>query len=277
MWRRVFPAADFSAVVPQHVHTNFHGSRFPIDDEGFRRWLCPSTCPETGGAVNDASPFRDTRISDDLVEIFTGLVCEGQDADAARMISQLMAGGLETEALMLELLAPSARLMGEFWCDDRRDFVEVTLGLARLQQLVRQFRLPGGAGGGRGDALLAPVPGEQHTFGVRLVEELLLRAGWRITATLASTEAEIARLVAAEHYDFVGFSVTSERLLPGLRSAIHSVRSNSRNRNVRIIVGGVLFALQNLDPADFAADAIVRDAQEAVAIANAWFGLVDVE
>ena len=227
--------------------------------------------------MNDASPFRMLAISDDLVETFTTLVCDGQDADAAGIIEQLTADGLDAEALMLELLAPSARLMGEFWCEDRRDFVEVTLGLARLQQLVRQFRLPAAARDSHGHAFLAPVPGEQHTFGVRLVEEHLLRAGWQVTATPRTSEEEIARLVAVEHFDFVGFSITAERLLPTLRSAICTVRSNSRNRNARIIVGGVLFAGHGISAADLDVDAIVSDAQEAVAIASQWSGMAEVE
>lgn len=227
--------------------------------------------------MNDASPFRSLHISDELVETFTTLICDGAEGEAARMVEQLTLGGMDAEAVMMELLAPSARLMGEFWCEDRRDFVEVTLGLARLQQLVRQFRLPVVGCESRGHAFLVPVPGEQHTFGVRLVEEHLLRAGWKVTAILRASEGEITRLVAAEEFDFVGFSVTAERLLPDLRSAIRTVRSNSRNRNVRIIVGGVLFAGQSLSAADLEADAIVSDAQEAVAMAQEWSGLVEVE
>lgn len=227
--------------------------------------------------MNDASPFRSLRISDDLVATFTTLICDGQEADAARIIEQLTVGGLDAEALMMELLAPSARLMGEFWCQDRRDFVEVTLGISRLQQLLRQFRLPPAAGECCGHAFLAPVPGEQHSFGVRLVEEHMLRAGWKVTATLRASEEEVARLVAAEDYDIVGFSVTADRLLPALRSVIRTVRSNSRNRNVRIIVGGVLFAGHCISAADLEVDVIVSDAQEAVAIASQWSSLAEVE
>ncbi len=228
--------------------------------------------------MNDASPFRLPEVSTELVESFTGLICDGREDEAAQLVEQMLAEGCSPEALMLELLAPAARLMGEFWCQDRRDFVEVTLGLSRLQHVVRQFRLPGSAyAQQRGHALLLPVPGEQHTFGIRLVEEHLLRAGWRVTAILRSTEAEIPRLVSAEIFDFVGFSLTSERLLPALRSAIRSVRMSSRNKAVRIVVGGVLFDGRSIAPHDVDADAIVKDAQDAVNQANEWSGLAGVE
>ena len=228
--------------------------------------------------MNDASPFRVPAISAELVESFTGLICDGHEADAEQMVEQLLGSGASPETLMLELLAPAARLMGECWCEDRRDFVEVTLGMARLQQMVRQFRLPPAAHGQiRGHALLVPVPGEQHTFGLRLVEEHLLRAGWKVSTYMKASEAEITRLVADELFDFVGFSLSSERLLPALRSAIRSLRSSSRNQDVRIAVGGVLFDGRDIAPRDIDADAIVMDAQDAVTQANEWSGLAGVE
>lgn len=228
--------------------------------------------------MNDASPFRVPVISGELVESFTSLICDGHEADAEQVVEQFLAKGASPEVLMLQLLAPAARLMGAHWCDDTRDFMEVTLGMARLQQLVRQFRLPPAAHGQlRGHALLVPVPGEQHTFGLRVVEEHLLRAGWKVSAYMKASEQDITRLAAEELFDFVGFSLSSERLLPALRSAIRSLRSSSRNRNVRIAVGGVLFDGRDIAPGDIDADAVLGDAQDAVNQANEWSGLVGVE
>jgi len=228
--------------------------------------------------VNDASPFRVPAVSAEQVESFTRLICDGHEDEAHRMVEDLLSGGASPEALMMTLLAPAARVMGEFWCQDIRDFVEVTLGMTRMQQLVRQFRLPSVAPEEQhGHALLVPVPGEQHTFGVRIVEEHLLRAGWKVTALLKAGEAEIARIAAEEHFDFVGFSLSSERLLPALRSAIRSLRSSSRNRDIRIAVGGVMFDGRDIAPRDIDADAIVTDAQDAVHQANEWSGLAGVE
>ncbi|MCA3559673.1 MAG: cobalamin B12-binding domain-containing protein [Aestuariivirga sp.] len=228
--------------------------------------------------MNDASPFRVPTISPELVESFTGMVFDGQEADFEQMVEQLLAGGASPESLMLELLAPAARLMGEHWCQDSRDFVEVTLGMARLQQLVRQFRLPSTPRVQlRGHALLVPVPGEQHTFGLRVVEEHLLRAGWKVTVHIAAGEADIARLAAEEFYDFVGLSLSSERLLPALRQAARSLRPAARNRNLRIAAGGVLFDGLDLAPGEIGADAIVTDARDAVNQAQEWSSLAGAE
>jgi len=228
--------------------------------------------------VNDASPFRVPPVSAEQVERFTARVCGGREDEARQLVDDLLGCGASAETLMMDLLAPAARLMGDFWCQDRCDFVEVTLGMARLQQLVRQFRLPSARPGElHGHALLLPVPGEQHTFGLRLVEEHLLRAGWKVSSLLRVSEAEAVRLVSEEHFEFIGFSLSSERLLPTLRSAIRDLRSSSRNRNIRVAVGGVLFDGRDIAPRDIDADAIITDAWDAVHQANEWSGLAGVE
>lgn len=228
--------------------------------------------------MNDASPFILPGISRLGVETLTALILNGEESKAALQVEHLLAGGVRAESIMTELLAPAARLMGEMWCDDQRDFVEVTLGLARLQHLLRRIRLaPGDGIQVRGQALLLPAPGEQHTFGVRLVEEHLLLAGWKVVTSLAASQDEVGRLVSADYYDFVGISLTSARLLPALRSAIRSVRTYSRNRAVRIAVGGVLFAGRNSGTAGIDADAFIVDAQETVIQAERWYGMADVE
>ena len=121
------------------------------------------------------------------------------------------------------------------------------------------------------------MPGEQHSFGVRLVEEHLLRAGWKVNATLNAREDEIRNLVSADYYDFVGISLTSERLLPALRSAIRCVRTYSRNRKVRLAVGGVLFAGRNAASFGIDVDAVVNDARQAVIQADKWYDLAEIE
>lgn len=229
-------------------------------------------------AVNDASPFRLPRITPGLIAAFTNRILDGAEGDAAALADELLVQGIAPETLMLELLAPAARQMGEAWCADERDFVEVTLGLARLQHLLRHLRMGSGCSGRvKGNCLLFPVPGEQHSFGVRLVEEHLLRAGWKVCALHSPSEEEIRALVLENYFDFVGVSLTSDRLLPALRSAIRCVRTYSRNPQVRIVVGGVLFIGRSSLPTGIDADAIVQDARQAVAQAEDWLGMAETE
>jgi len=238
-----------------------------------------------GAGVNDISSFllqgvpadRRQGIPAELVETFTHLVFSPDGSDSAELIEHLLEDGVSPETVMAELLAPAARLMGEMWSGDDVSFLDVTLGLSRLQQLLRQFRFPAMSPvAERGSALLVPVPGEQHVLGLRMVEEFLMRDGWRVRCTPVASGEQLRQLVAADLFDFVGFSLSGERLLPALRSAIRDVRAASRNRNVRIMVGGVVFTAQGRGTPPVDADALVGDAHEAVAQAKRWSALAGV-
>ena len=42
---------------------------------------------------------------------------------------------MEMDQLFLDLLAPTARLLGEWWASDRCDFATVTLGTMQLRRM----------------------------------------------------------------------------------------------------------------------------------------------
>ena len=227
--------------------------------------------------MNDISSFLLPGIPAEMVETFVHLAFSPDGSDSIQLIEQLLDDGVPAETLMLELLAPAARLMGEKWSGDEANFLDVTLGLSRIQQVLRQFHFPVlDSLADRGAALLVPVPGEQHVLGLRMVEEFLMRDGWRVRCSPVASMEQLRQLVAADPYDFVGFSISGERLLPALRSAIREVRAASRNRSVRIMVGGVAFAGQGRSVPHIDADAMVGDAHEAVAQAKRWYALAGV-
>jgi methanogenic corrinoid protein MtbC1 len=119
-------------------------------------------------------------------------------------------------------------------------------------------------------ALLVPAPGEQHTFGLRIVEEFLLRDGWTVRAKLNASLDETAAIVESEDFDFVGFTLSGEVLVSALREAISVTRRTSKNRSIRVIVGGVAFAEQPALVESVGADALALKAEEAVNQARQW-------
>jgi methanogenic corrinoid protein MtbC1 len=176
--------------------------------------------------------------------------------------------------VLLGLMAPAARLLGDMWSADLCDFVDVTLGLSRMQQILRRFSMAGVNGSGavaKGrQALLVPAPGEQHTFGLRVVEEFLLRDGWTVRSNLRATELDVMSLIAEEDYDFVGFTLSGETLIDALASAIGKVRETSGSNRLRVLVGGVIFSEHPELVRQVGADGYAHDAVEAVALANQW-------
>ena len=58
---------------------------------------------------------------------------------ARTYVEALRAQGVSLESLYLDLLAGAARRLGEWWASDLCDFADVTVGVGRLQQILREL------------------------------------------------------------------------------------------------------------------------------------------
>jgi hypothetical protein len=128
----------------------------------------------------------------------TGLadIVLGSDLEAA--VSYVMAlrdRGLSMETLFIELLEPTARHLGEMWNHDECDFIDVTLGVARLQKLLAVFNNSHAAPwlDSRRSVLMAMTPGDQHYFGVTMVERFLLASGWKVQTETGGDSARVGK------------------------------------------------------------------------------------
>lgn len=207
------------------------------------------------------------------VEAMVRLLRGAEEGAAAGYVRTLLDGGAPLEQLYLELLAPAARRLGVMWESDECDFVEVTLGLGRVQRLLRElsqlFLAHAPAGEPTGAVLLTCVPGEQHTLGLVMVGEFLLRDGWRVLVGAPWTEDDLVAMVRAEWFDVLGYSVGSAQRLPALRRDIRRLKGASRNPQLQIMVGGPLFADQPSLVAEVGAHAHAADARQAPQVARA--------
>lgn len=184
-------------------------------------------------------------VSERDVEEFAKLVLAADEDLPLACVETLRARGVSVEMIYLDLLAPTARYLGHLWNEDLCDFTEVTVGLGRLQQVLRELSPAFGHVDDQPDngwrALLLPSPGEQHTFGLVMVSEFFRRAGWQVGGGPWETALDAPTMVAADWYDVVGFSLGSETHLEALATCIAAVRKVSRNPRVGIMVGGPIF------------------------------------
>lgn len=215
----------------------------------------------------------------EVVELLAQHALKG-DLDAAlQVIEGLQARGCTLEQIYLELLAPAARHLGDLWADDLCDFASVTVGLCCLQQAVlesrrffapRQVRREGGR-----RILLAPVPGEQHGFGLLMVGEFFRRSGWDVCSGTGAASRELVATVRKQWFSMVGFSIACDSRLDVLAALIRDVRRSSRNPHVGVLVGGQLFNEQPELAALVGADATASDAQQAVLKAETLAALLN--
>lgn len=237
--------------------------------------LGPSDRPDGAHALDAAAAASPAgRPATAEVEVFTAMVLQGQNDRIEAFLLERHAQGMSSSVLLRDLLVPVARRLGQLWEADACHFTDVTVGVARLHQAMRDGPWALGASAalsGPGDApriLLAAAPGSQHTFGLSMVAEYFYHDGWDVSADFATTVSAVGHRSAREWFDVVGFSLGSEELLPALARAIAEVRRNSLNTAARIIIGGPLFVVKPELSAHLDADACVTDGERAPRIAR---------
>jgi MerR family transcriptional regulator, light-induced transcriptional regulator len=211
-------------------------------------------------------------ITADDVKHFAKLVLSHEEDIAFASVETLRARGVSVEGIYLELLAPTARYLGKLWEEDLCNFTDVTVGLGRLQRVLRELSPALGRSvehpsqGRR--VLLLPSPGEQHTFGLVMVAEFFRRAGWDVTGGAWAAGADAAELVSAEWFDVVGFSLGSEVHVGALANSVRAVRHATCNQHVAVLVGGPLFGIHPEFMGQVGADGMTIDGREAPALAE---------
>ena len=202
----------------------------------------------------------------ELSRLIVGPVTSG----AVDFIRGLRERGLSLDALHVELLEPTARYLGELWSEDKIDLLDVTIGVTRLQNLVHIF-----AGldevaalDDKRRVLIAPAPGEQHSFGIAMVQRFFHASSWQVCDAPVAGISAVADVVADDWIGVVGLSLSVDRHLDGLDELIANIRALSVNRNIAIMVGGPAFAGKPGLAAAMGADGTAANAPAAVVLAK---------
>ncbi len=212
------------------------------------------------------------------VETLVGLASRADLQGAISFLEGLRGRGMPIERLYLDLLAPAARRLGVMWEEDLCDFTTVTIGLSCLHQVVREYSPAFTVRGPRAEpdrrVLLAPAPGEQHSFGILVVEQFFRGAGWDVWSGSGAERTEILEAVHRIWFGIAGFSLACEDHLNGLALLIRDVRRASRNSGLGILVGGPIF----IDRPDLVglvgADATAADGRQATLQAETMLALL---
>ncbi len=207
----------------------------------------------------------------DIDEFVHSLLCD-TDAPSFDLLGAVRRRGTPMETICLELLAPAARLLGEFWSEDLCDMTQVTVGVGRLQrmlnsmasvpQISRQIRAKGLS------VLLLPVPGEQHTFGLSMVAEFFRSGGWDVRGGPHTNLQAALGLLKQCRFDAIGFTLGSERHLDALGDAIDVIRRAAGADGPGVFVGGSVFAQHPEYVSHVRADMLVDRGDDAPVLAE---------
>jgi len=229
---------------------------------------------------NDEAQLGGFSIGTYEVEHFAALVVTQGTSVSYAYIESLRDQGLGLQEIYLKLLSPAAQYLGHLWEQDLCDFVDVTIGLGCLQQLIHALSteeqyVTQPVAGNR-SVLLAVSPGEQHTFGVLMVSEFFNRAGWRVTNLGCVSANEIVGTLRASHFDVVGLSASAGEYAECLTPLIRSVRRVSTNKSIGVMVGGPVFQADPGSARSVGADVSALNGREAVHNASKLLDSIDL-
>ena len=211
-------------------------------------------------------------IAPDYADEFATNLLTWEADRALREVESLVKRGHDVQSIFLDLLAPAARKLGAMWEEDECDFVEVTMGLWRLQEVMREIasRSPPveRSLGAPARALFSPMPGDQHGFGALMIDEVFARAGWESEALIDPQRRELLTVISQKSFDLVGLTITNDSPSSALQSLIRAIRTVSANPAIRILIGG---RMVNANPAvveEVGADGTASDAFAALELAE---------
>ena len=209
--------------------------------------------------------------ADDTNE-FASLPMRLEAHDLLKEVDRFLEQGASVEDAYLDLLAPAARHLGEMWNNDECDFVDVTMGLWRLQEVMREISLrsppqPDYSNGPR-SAVFCPIPGDIHSFGAQMIEEVFARAGWHSEVLIQPERRELLDYLARNPIDLIGLTISRDSPISALSSLIKAIRSVSVNPHLSVLVGGNMINENPALVAEIGADGTGRDARAALETAE---------
>lgn len=226
-----------------------------------RKQVIPQLEREHRRRIADAEREQSAKYDRQIVWLVTALLKDDQQ-DITDFVVARQRESVDFTTLYRNILAPAAQRLGVMWCDDDVSFMQVTLATARLQSLVHEFSAAEtsrtSAGVPHHSILLARAAHEEHTLGLLIVASCFNLAGWHVSggADVQSDETLFRRLQDRE-FDVLGLSVGSHNTVESLAETVAEARRRSRNRSVKIGLGGPAVLhdpeLHNAVGADFAA------------------------
>lgn len=136
-----------------------------------------------------------------------------------------------------------ARYLGCAWAEDRAAFTDVTIGVARMQSMLRElgrdWTSDASAEHGGATVLIILPDGEQHSFGVMLLAGQLRRQGISVRLEVGTPAAALRKLVQEKTFDCAMISVACEEKLDHCKEVVNALKQGSHGQ-LWVAIGGAL-------------------------------------
>jgi methylmalonyl-CoA mutase cobalamin-binding subunit len=133
--------------------------------------------------------------------------------------------------------------MGDAWQDDQMSWLDVSIGVGRMQSLLREIGTAWAADQagdtGHGTVLLIVPEREQHTLGPMVAMGQLRRFGVSVCLRIAPSSNELRSLMASRQFDGVLISIATKDKLDTVTKTVQFIKT-SATKPMPIVVGGAV-------------------------------------
>jgi len=203
-----------------------------------------------------------------LDRLEAGLLSSDPDG-AGQALDAMAAWGIPAEEVADLYVPAMARRLGLRWHRDELSFAQVTIGMSRLQRLVRdivaEFETDRCVGREVGSLLLIVPEPEQHTLGAILLCGQLRRRGLSVRLWLGFRPADAVDALSSGSYDGVFVSASRSYSLENLQDVIKSLGDAALSA-LPVCIGGSFTEPLQLPREVEAAVHLTEDIDEALSI-----------
>ena len=196
-----------------------------------------------------------------------------QDCDrkkASELILNAVEDGVEIKDIYLNVFQPVQREIGRLWQLNKvsvaKEHYSTSVTQLIMSQLYSYILSPEK---NSYKAITTCVGDELHELGIRMIADLLEMDGWDTVHLGANMPAQsIVEEIIEEDGDLLAISVTMTSNLSKATHLIEEVRKNPESKNIKIMVGGYPFNINEELWKEVGADGYAPDLNKASAVAN---------
>lgn len=170
----------------------------------------------------------------------------------AELLAEVKRSRISIAALADIYIPEAARRMGVAWHEDEMSWMDVSIGVGRLQSLLREIGSAWAADrgtddrrqatdGGHGTIMLLLPDREQHTLGPMVAMGQMRRYGVSVCLRIAPSFEELRNLMAARRFVGILTSVSTKERLTSVAKTVQSLKT-VMSRPCPIIVGGAVMS-----------------------------------
>lgn len=186
----------------------------------------------------------------DVLERLERVALDGDSQSCEVAINDLLARGISPEKIADFYIPTLARQLGDQWCVDELSFASVTIGVSRLQSMLRYLG-PCWSGAHISDptapSLLLIVPADvYHTLGAIVLSGQIRRKGISVKLLLGARPDDAANQMNQTRYDAVFLSSSRGETLESLRCIVDGVKSSTQSAPP-VIIGGTILEVERVE------------------------------